>query len=70
MKRVAILFIKLYAKLISPLLGPNCRYHPTCSQYSVEAIEKYGVLKGCWLGLKRILRCHPWSKHNFDDPVP
>ncbi len=61
--------IKLYQWLISPLLGANCRYTPTCSQYGIEAIKKYGPFKGGWLTLKRIGRCHPWGRHGHD-PVP
>lgn len=66
------LFIKLikgYQKIISPWLGANCRYTPTCSQYAVEAIQKHGAFKGGWLGLKRILSCNPWGGHGYD-PVP
>lgn len=62
-------FIKLYQVLISPLLGANCRFHPTCSQYGIEAIRKYGPFKGGWLTLKRIGRCNPWGGHGHD-PVP
>ena len=61
--------MKLYQILLSPLLGQSCRYHPTCSQYAVEAIEKYGPIKGIWLGIKRIARCHPWGGSGHD-PVP
>ena len=61
--------IKLYQILISPILGPNCRYHPTCSQYSIEAINKYGPFKGTWLAVKRISSCHPWGGSGHD-PVP
>ena len=61
--------IKLYQILISPILGPNCRYHPTCSQYSIEAINKYGPFKGTWLATKRISSCHPWGGSGHD-PVP
>ena len=61
--------IKLYQILLSPLLGQSCRYHPTCSQYAIEAIEKYGPIKGIWLGTKRIARCHPWGGSGHD-PVP
>ena len=61
--------IKIYQILISPLLGPSCRFTPTCSQYTIEAIQKYGPLKGGWLGFKRILRCHPWGGCGHD-PVP
>ncbi|MBP7511551.1 MAG: membrane protein insertion efficiency factor YidD [Bacteroidia bacterium] len=64
-----ILFIKLYQGLISPLLPNACRYTPTCSEYSIQAIQKHGILKGIWLGMKRIGRCHPWGGHGHD-PVP
>jgi|TARA_A100001388_G_scaffold21006_1_gene13780 hypothetical protein len=66
---IFIVPIKLYQILLSPLLGQSCRYHPTCSQYAVEAIEKYGPIKGIWLGIKRIARCHPWGGSGHD-PVP
>tara|TARA_A100001234_G_scaffold185417_1_gene169242 strand:- start:465 stop:686 length:222 start_codon:yes stop_codon:yes gene_type:complete len=66
---IFIIPIKLYQILLSPLLGQSCRYHPTCSQYAVEAIEKYGPIKGIWLGVKRIARCHPWGGSGHD-PVP
>ena len=61
--------IKLYQILISPILGPNCCYHPTCSQYSIEAINKHGPFKGSWLAIKRISSCHPWGGSGHD-PVP
>lgn len=61
--------IKLYQWIISPLLGPKCRFTPTCSHYAVEALKKHGVLKGMWLTIKRISRCHPWGGHGYD-PVP
>lgn len=67
-----ILLIKLirgYQVGISPLLPPSCRYTPTCSHYGIEALSKYGLIKGCWLTLRRILRCHPWAKGGYD-PVP
>lgn len=64
-----LLLIRLYQLLISPLLGANCRFVPTCSQYAKEAILKYGPFKGGWLTLKRIARCHPWGSHGHD-PVP
>ena len=66
---IFIVPIKIYQILISPLLGPSCRFTPTCSQYTIEAIQKYGPLKGGWLGFKRILRCHPWGGCGHD-PVP
>jgi putative membrane protein insertion efficiency factor len=64
-----LLLIKLYQWFISPILGGSCRFNPTCSQYGIEAIKKYGPFKGGWLTLKRIGRCHPWGKHGYD-PVP
>lgn len=67
--RIFILIIRFYQLSISPLLGQNCRYNPTCSQYSIEALNKYGPIKGGWLSLKRIFSCHPWGKHG-NDPVP
>ena len=69
MKWLAIGMIRFYQLFISPLLGPHCRYLPTCSQYMLEAIGRYGVIKGGWLGFKRLLRCNPWSKGGYD-PVP
>jgi uncharacterized protein len=61
--------IRVYQKLISPLIGPQCRFTPTCSQYGVEALKKHGLFKGSWLTIRRILRCHPWGGHGHD-PVP
>ena len=61
--------IRFYQKCISPLTPPACRYTPTCSQYAIEAIRKYGPIKGCWLAAKRIARCHPWGGSGYD-PVP
>jgi putative membrane protein insertion efficiency factor len=66
---VFLIIIKMYQYLISPLTGASCRFIPTCSQYGVEAIKKYGPFKGGWLTLKRIGRCHPWGKHGYD-PLP
>jgi hypothetical protein len=68
-KSVALFLIRLYKMLISPLLPASCRFVPTCSQYTYEAIERYGVLKGSWMGAKRISRCHPWHPGGYD-PVP
>ena len=67
--KVMILLITFYRNCISPLFPPTCRFTPTCSQYAQEAIQKYGPLKGSWLALKRILRCHPFGGRGFD-PVP
>ena len=66
---VFIGLIKLYQYLLSPILGASCRYTPTCSQYGIEAVKKYGAFKGGWLTLKRIARCNPWGGHGHD-PVP
>jgi putative membrane protein insertion efficiency factor len=64
-----ILLIKIYQLLISPLFPSSCRYTPTCSHYTAEALKKYGIIKGGWLGIKRISRCHPWGGSGYD-PVP
>ncbi|NFI09145.1 membrane protein insertion efficiency factor YidD [Clostridium botulinum] len=66
MKNLLICIIKMYRKYISPLKRPSCRFYPTCSQYSLEAIEKYGALKGTLISIKRILRCHPFNKGGYD----
>lgn len=60
--------VRFYQRAISPLLGSNCRYTPTCSQYTIEAIEKYGAIRGIWKGVKRIARCHPFSPGGYDPP--
>ncbi|MCB0115178.1 MAG: membrane protein insertion efficiency factor YidD [Caldilineaceae bacterium] len=69
MRRVVIAIIRFYQRYISPVLGSNCRYYPSCSHYTLEAVEKYGVRRGGWMGIKRISRCHPWHPGGFD-PVP
>jgi len=69
MKKGLIFLLKTYKKYISPLLGEHCRFYPTCSEYMVEAIDKYGTLKGVYLGVKRLLRCNPLCKGGYD-PVP
>ena len=66
---IFLIIIKIYQYLISPLTGAYCRFTPTCSQYGVEAIKKYGPFKGGWLTIKRIARCHPWGTHGYD-PLP
>lgn len=69
MKQLLILLIKIYQKLLSPLCPGVCRFRPTCSAYFIEALKIHGVIKGSYLGLRRILRCHPWGGCG-DDPVP
>lgn len=64
-----IFLVKVYQYAISPLLGSNCRYQPTCSTYAIDAIKEWGPFKGGWMGLKRISKCHPWGGHGWD-PVP
>lgn len=66
---VLLLLIRVYQVTLSPMLGQSCRYTPSCSNYTVEAIKKHGPFKGGWLGLKRILSCHPWGGSGYD-PVP
>jgi len=68
-RKLYILPIRFYQWAISPMLGSACRYTPSCSRYTVEAIEEWGIFKGTWLGLKRIFRCHPWGGHGYD-PIP
>lgn len=69
LRRFFIFLIRLYQKFLSPFLGAQCRYTPTCSQYAVEALQKHGALRGGWLAFKRILSCNPWGGHGHD-PVP
>lgn len=70
MKKLFLVLIRFYMRYISPALPARCRYLPTCSQYAVEAIERFGAVKGGFLALKRILRCHPFHKGPMYDPVP
>ena len=67
--RLLIFLVRVYQRTLSPLLGANCRYRPTCSAYMVDALREWGPLRGTWLGLRRIGRCHPWGGHGYD-PVP
>lgn len=69
LKQALLLIIRCYQRFVSPLLGPHCRYTPTCSQYAYEAIFRYGCLTGGFLAIKRLLRCHPWGSYGYD-PVP
>ncbi len=69
MKHLALGLIRLYKRFLSPMLPSACRFHPTCSMYTYEAIEKYGLLKGGWMGVRRIARCHPFNPGGYD-PVP
>jgi putative membrane protein insertion efficiency factor len=69
MKRVLVALLRTYQYAISPFLGRRCRYYPSCSEYAVEAVEKHGAIKGGWLGVKRVCRCHPWHPGGYD-PVP
>ena len=70
MKKVFLVLIRFYQNAISPWFPARCRFRPTCSAYAYEAVSKYGALKGGWLALKRILRCHPFYKGDYFDPVP
>ena len=70
MKRLLLALIRFYRTCISPYTPPACRFTPTCSQYAMEAIEKYGAAKGGWLAFKRLMRCNPFYKGDYYDPVP
>lgn len=69
MRKAVILLIRIYQTFLSPLLGKNCRYYPSCSQYTIEAVAHHGVVRGLWLGARRIVRCHPFQPGGYD-PVP
>lgn len=69
MTRLLVGLIRIYQWTLSPLLGRRCRFHPSCSEYAATSIVRHGVVRGCWLGLRRIGRCHPWSPGGYD-PVP
>ena len=70
MKKLFLSMIRFYQKRISPACPPRCRYYPTCSAYAYQAISKYGAWKGGFLALRRLMRCHPFSKRDYYDPVP
>lgn len=69
MKAVTLALIRFYQRFLSPLLPPSCRFTPTCSEYTLQAVERYGVIRGGWLGVKRFARCHPFNPGGYD-PVP
>ncbi len=68
-KRIALGMVGFYRKYISPMFPPSCRYVPTCSEYAMIALQRYGFIKGSWMAIKRICRCHPWHPGGYD-PVP
>lgn len=70
MKRFLLAMLRFYQRSVSPSLPPRCRFSPTCSQYAVEAIGKYGALRGGWMAFRRFLRCNPFYKGDYYDPVP
>lgn len=69
MRAIAVSVLRFYKVIVSPMLPPACRFTPTCSEYAAEAISKYGVLQGSWLGIRRLMRCHPFSKGGYDPVV-
>ncbi|MFP4130517.1 MAG: membrane protein insertion efficiency factor YidD [Thiohalospira sp.] len=69
MRTILVLVVRLYRYLVSPLLGPRCRFHPTCSCYAEEAVRRFGAVRGGWLAVRRLARCHPWHPGGVD-PVP
>jgi hypothetical protein len=69
MQTILIVLIRVYQTILSPFLGNHCRFYPSCSSYAIEALEKHGFIRGCWLSLRRISRCHPWHEGGVD-PVP
>jgi putative membrane protein insertion efficiency factor len=69
MREVLVVPIRIYQRTLSPLLGPRCRFYPSCSHYAIEAIERHGAARGTWLAAKRLVRCHPLSAGGYD-PVP
>ena len=69
MQIALIALVKAYRYVVSPLIGPSCRFHPSCSEYAVGALRRFGALRGSWLAVRRIARCHPWHPGGYD-PVP
>jgi len=69
MKTLLIFLLRAYRTLLSPFLGRNCRFHPSCSVYAIEALQRHGAIKGGWLAFRRVTRCHPWNPGGYD-PVP
>jgi putative membrane protein insertion efficiency factor len=69
MRWIVASLLRAYRQLISPMYGQVCRYHPSCSAYALEAVETHGALRGCWLAIRRLGRCHPWASGGYD-PVP
>ncbi|WP_290652176.1 membrane protein insertion efficiency factor YidD [Aquisalimonas sp.] len=69
MRTLVTRILRLYQLIVSPLIGPCCRFYPSCSQYTIEAVRVHGVIRGLWLGIRRLLKCHPWHPGGVD-PVP
>ena len=69
LRALLVLPIRAYQRVVSPAIGPHCRYYPSCSKYTYEAVERYGAWRGSWMGALRVLRCHPFNKGGYD-PVP
>jgi putative membrane protein insertion efficiency factor len=69
MRDAVAFLIRIYQRFVSPLLGPRCRFHPSCSNYALQAVQRFGTLHGSWLTVKRLARCHPWHPGGYD-PVP
>ena len=70
LRAIAIFLIRIYQRYISPLSPSSCRYSPSCSQYTIEAVEHYGLIRGLWMGFRRIMRCHPFYPGGYDPVIP